>query len=123
MSARSENLTARQQEILDFIRSTVESEGRPPTRAEVCTAFGFRSPNAAETHLRALADGTDQAGDIALGERRGRRCGDLRDLEQAIGIQMLRQHLRDLALLGFELLAEGIDRLITAEITGQLHLA
>ena len=43
MTARSENLTARQQEILDFIRSTVESEGRPPTRAEVCTAFGFRS--------------------------------------------------------------------------------
>ena len=34
MTARSENLTARQQEILDFIRSTVESEGRPPTRAE-----------------------------------------------------------------------------------------
>ena len=36
MSARSETLTARQQEILDFVRATVESEGRPPTRAEVC---------------------------------------------------------------------------------------
>ena len=68
MSARSETLTARQQEILDFIRSTVEGEGRPPTRAEVCTAFGFRSPNAAETHLRALA----AKGAILLEEGRAR---------------------------------------------------
>ena len=49
------DLTQRQREILDFIRQTVENEGRPPTRAEVCQAFGFRSPNAAESHLRALA--------------------------------------------------------------------
>jgi len=51
----SDTLTSRQQEILQLIRDTVEQEGRPPTRAEICTAFGFRSPNAAETHLRALA--------------------------------------------------------------------
>ena len=49
------DLTARQREILDFIRQTQQEEGLPPTRAEICTAFGFRSPNAAETHLRALA--------------------------------------------------------------------
>ncbi len=55
MHALESNLTSRQREILDFIRDTLESEGRPPTRAEVCTAFGFRSPNAAECHLRALA--------------------------------------------------------------------
>jgi repressor LexA len=48
-------LTQRQTEILDFIRDTVTRSGRPPTRAELCAAFGFRSPNAAETHLRALA--------------------------------------------------------------------
>jgi repressor LexA len=51
----ADNLTTRQQEILEFIRDTHTHEGRPPTRAEICTAFGFRSPNAAETHLRALA--------------------------------------------------------------------
>ena len=72
MSARSETLTARQQEILDFIRATVESEGRPPTRAEVCTAFGFRSPNAAGTHPRALAaqgaDGFDVLGGVRQGD-------------------------------------------------------
>jgi len=63
-----EALTARQQEILDFIRETHEQAGRPPTRAEICGAFGFRSPNAAEAHLRALA----AKGAIALEEGRAR---------------------------------------------------
>ena len=64
----SEALTSRQQEILQFIRDTQIHEGRPPTRAEICTAFGFRSPNAAETHLRALAT----KGVITLEEGRAR---------------------------------------------------
>jgi len=51
----SVKLTPRQQEILDFIRSTLEVLGAPPTRAEICHAFGFASPNAAEEHLKALA--------------------------------------------------------------------
>ena len=48
-------LTPRQQEILDFIRSTLEVLGAPPTRAEIAGAFGFASHNAAEEHLKALA--------------------------------------------------------------------
>ena len=48
-------LTPRQQEILDFIRSNVEMLGAPPTRAEIATAFGFSSHNAAEEHLKASA--------------------------------------------------------------------
>jgi repressor LexA len=48
------NLTARQAEILRFIRDAIEADGYPPTRAEICTAFGFSSPNAAEDHLRTL---------------------------------------------------------------------
>jgi repressor LexA len=48
-------LTPRQQEILDFIRNTVEVLGAPPTRAEIARAFGFASANAAEDHLKALA--------------------------------------------------------------------
>ena len=48
-------LTARQQEILDFIKNNLEMLGAPPTRAEIATAFGFASPNAAEDHLKALA--------------------------------------------------------------------
>ncbi len=48
-------LTPRQQEILDFIRNTLEKLGAPPTRAEIAHAFSFASHNAAEEHLRALA--------------------------------------------------------------------
>ena len=48
-------LTSRQQQILDFIRNTLEVMGAPPTRAEISNAFGFASPNAAEDHLKALA--------------------------------------------------------------------
>lgn len=48
-------LTPRQQEILDFIRNSLEVLGAPPTRVEISQAFGFSSPNAAEEHLKALA--------------------------------------------------------------------
>jgi repressor LexA len=48
-------LTLRQQQILQWIREVLEKTGLPPTRAEMSRALGFRSPNAAEEHLRALA--------------------------------------------------------------------
>ncbi|MFC3680983.1 transcriptional repressor LexA [Bacterioplanoides pacificum] len=48
-------LTARQQQVLDFIKSSLEDTGFPPTRAEIANELGFRSPNAAEEHLKALA--------------------------------------------------------------------
>ncbi len=48
-------LTARQQQILDLIGKTIEETGLPPTRAEIANALGFRSVNAAEEHLQALA--------------------------------------------------------------------
>lgn len=49
-----ENLTPRQQEILDFLKDWIAENSMPPTRAEMCAALGFRSPNAAEEHLRTL---------------------------------------------------------------------
>ena len=49
-------LTARQQAILDFIQARLREQGLPPTRAEIVSEFGFASPNAAQCHLRALAD-------------------------------------------------------------------
>jgi repressor LexA len=49
-----DELTPRQSEILELIRSHLAEEGCPPTRAEISDALGFRSPNAAEEHLRAL---------------------------------------------------------------------
>jgi repressor LexA len=48
-------LTKRQHEILALIQSHMASTGSPPTRAEIAKTMGFRSPNAAEDHLRALA--------------------------------------------------------------------
>jgi repressor LexA len=49
-----ESLTARQAQILALIRTSIEKTGFPPTRAEIADRLGFRSPNAAEEHLRAL---------------------------------------------------------------------
>ena len=50
-----DTLTARQAEILKLIEEYTEKAGYPPTRSEICQAMGFRSPNAAEEHLKALA--------------------------------------------------------------------
>ena len=48
-------LTARQQQIFDLVRNAIESTGAPPTRAEIAAELGFKSANAAEEHLQALA--------------------------------------------------------------------
>ncbi|MAR92275.1 MAG: transcriptional repressor LexA [Pseudomonadota bacterium] len=50
-----EKLTKRQSEILELIKSHIADSGMPPTRMEIAETFGFRSPNAAEEHLRTLA--------------------------------------------------------------------
>lgn len=50
-----EKLTNRQQQVLDLIKSYIEDTGYPPTRMDIANELGFRSPNAAEEHLRALA--------------------------------------------------------------------
>ena len=47
-------LTRRQQEIFDFILDCMTRNGAPPTRVEIAEHFGFKSPNAAEDHLKAL---------------------------------------------------------------------
>ena len=51
----SPKLTARQQQILDLIQRNIAQSGSPPTRAEIATELGFKSANAAEEHLQALA--------------------------------------------------------------------
>jgi len=48
-------LTDRQQQILSLIQITIERKGSPPTRAEIANELGFKSANAAEEHLKALA--------------------------------------------------------------------
>ncbi|WP_026244600.1 transcriptional repressor LexA [Dasania marina] len=48
-------LTARQAEVLALIKTHIEETGYPPTRAEIAKDLGFKSANAAEEHLKALA--------------------------------------------------------------------
>jgi repressor LexA len=50
-----EKLTQRQQQVLDLIRHYIEDTGYPPTRADIADNLGFKSANAAEEHLKALA--------------------------------------------------------------------
>jgi repressor LexA len=51
----SPKLTPRQQQILELVQSAIERSGAPPTRAEIAAELGFKSANAAEEHLQALA--------------------------------------------------------------------
>ena len=48
-------LTPRQTEVLDFIKSYIDETGYPPTRADIAKELGFKSANASEEHLKALA--------------------------------------------------------------------
>ena len=50
-----QRLTARQSQVLDLVRQHMRDTGYPPTRAEIAKTLGFKSANAAEEHLRALA--------------------------------------------------------------------
>ena len=92
-------LTARQQQILDLIQTAIAQSGAPPTRAEIAKQLGFKSANAAEEHLQALA----RKGVIELvsGTSRGIRLrGEaVRNLNAARGTQF------NLPILGLSQLA------------------
>lgn len=64
-------LTARQEQILNLIKDAIDNTGFPPTRAEIAAELGFKSANAAEEHLQALA--RKGAIEIAAGTSRGIR--------------------------------------------------
>ncbi len=55
MANQMQNLTARQAQVLDIIKQHISDTGYPPTRADIANELGFKSPNAAEEHLKALA--------------------------------------------------------------------
>ena len=64
-------LTERQQQIYDLIKENIQTTGMPPTRAEIAQKLGFRSANAAEEHLKALAK--KRAIEMIAGSSRGIR--------------------------------------------------
>lgn len=68
------NLTARQAQVLELIKTYLDDTGYPPTRAEIAKQLGFRSPNAAEEHLKALA--RKGAIEMVAGASRGIRIPD-----------------------------------------------
>jgi hypothetical protein len=63
------SLTFTQDRVLTFIKAHITNQGRPPTRQDIATHFGWKSPNAAEDHLKRIAD----KGFIVL--HPGRACG------------------------------------------------
>lgn len=71
-------LTARQQQVLDIIRRHIDDTGFPPTRADIAAELGFRSANAAEEHLKALA--RKGAIEMVAGTSRGIRLVEERGL-------------------------------------------
>ena len=81
-------LTQRQQEVFDLIKSSVQETGMPPTRAEIARQLGFKSANAAEEHLKALA--RKGVIEILPGTSRGIRIHAQDELEsEAIGLPLI----------------------------------
>ena len=76
-------LTARQQQILELIQSAIANTGWPPTRAEIATELGFKSANAAEEHLQALA--RKGAIELVSGTSRGIRLKSHNRAQSAAG--------------------------------------
>ena len=76
-------LTARQQQILELIQSAIANTGSPPTRAEIATELGFKSVNAAEEHLQALA--RKGAIELVSGTSRGIRLKSHNRAQSAAG--------------------------------------
>ena len=70
-----EKLTKRQQEVLDVVRQHIDQTGYPPTRADIARELGFKSANAAEEHLKALA--RKGAIEIIPGASRGIKLPDV----------------------------------------------
>jgi repressor LexA len=123
-------LTDRQQQILDLIRQAIVNTGFPPTRAELATVLGFKSANAAEDHLRALA----RKGVIELtaGASRGIRLTDLasESIESDVDTELPadRPRLKTLPGAGFLLLpligrvAAGHPILATENIEKEINV-
>jgi repressor LexA len=114
-------LTPRQQQVLDLVRSSIARTGAPPTRAEIAATLGFKSANAAEEHLQALA----RKGVIELvsGTSRGIRLKDWtgasgKDVRQATlpGLNQLSLPLVGRVAAGSPILAqEHVDQTYLVE--------
>ena len=93
-------LTARQAEILAFIKDYLQETGFPPTRSEIAEKMGFKSPNAAEEHLRALA--RKGAIEMISGTSRGLRL----PINEQLGLPIIGQVAAGSPILAEECIAD-----------------
>jgi repressor LexA len=112
-------LTARQQQVLEVIRQYVADTGYPPTRADIAHELGFKSANAAEEHLRALA--RKGAIEMIAGTSRGIRLTESTGLpiigRVAAGSPVLAtEHIEDYCELASGFFSPGADYLL--KVTG-----
>lgn len=109
-------LTPRQTEVLDFIRSHIDDTGYPPTRADIAQKLGFKSANASEEHLKALA--RKGAIEIIPGTSRGIKLPENGGLpivgRVAAGSPILAQeHIEDYCSIPAEFFRPRADYLLT----------
>lgn len=96
-------LTDRQKQILDYIRDYLAETGFPPTRSEIAQEMGFKSPNAAEEHLRALA--RKGAIEMLPGTSRGIRL----PISEQLGLPIVGQVAAGSPILAEESIADYCD--------------
>ncbi len=96
-------LTSRQEEILAYIKDYLQETGFPPTRSEIAQKMGFKSPNAAEEHLRALA--RKGAIEVLPGTSRGLRL----PINEQAGLPIIGQVAAGSPILAQESIADYCD--------------
>ena len=110
-------LTARQQQVLDLIKDHIDDTGYPPTRAEIAQILGFRSANAAEEHLKALA--RKGAIEMVAGASRGIRLPETHDGIPLVGRVaagspiLAEEHIEDYCKIPMEFFSPQADFLLT----------
>ncbi|WP_295954278.1 transcriptional repressor LexA [Rhodoferax sp.] len=111
-------LTARQQQILELIQSAIARTGAPPTRAEIANTLGFKSANAAEEHLQALA--RKGAIELVSGTSRGIRLKS--DTLRSINESRLQNMISQLALPLIGRVAAGSPILAQEHVDQTYHV-
>ncbi|GJM13995.1 MAG: LexA repressor 1 [Pseudohongiella sp.] len=96
-------LTSRQEEILDYVKDYMQETGYPPTRSEIANKMGFKSPNAAEEHLRALA--RKGAIEVLPGTSRGIKL----PINEQLGLPIIGQVAAGSPILAQESIADYCD--------------
>ena len=96
-------LTGRQEQILNYIKEYLAETGFPPTRSEIAQEMGFKSPNAAEEHLRALA--RKGAIEMSPGTSRGIRL----PISEQLGLPIVGQVAAGSPILAEESISDYCD--------------